>query len=429
MTTPKAAAPELPSNEGSASGLRVSAWKATPATASAPPASAATAILGRRIDSVTTRSTDSAAACPVSALRTARGEIAALPRKSAPAATTTRAAASAPSTSSRRRAGLICSGDREAGMDRGWPATGACRSLERLRVDRPRELLEAVHEAWAVAVEEVAVHAVQPAGPDRRELREAPPLLLLDRARARAVVREQDHVRRPGDRGLQAVARIRVALRGRDGLAAGEPDQLGDERCAPGDDQRLGPEHVEDARARPSEDRPGHRGDPLFEARDQRARGVPARGQLADANDEGRHVAHAVGGDEVRGDPEALELGDGLLAVALGRRDDEVGLEGDDRLEARVDHSTDAGLLAGRRRVVTEVGDARQGALRSQREHDLGDARDERDDAPWRRGDRHLAAEHVARREPRRRRGEQQEPRERGRERGHARDPAHAATK
>src|SRR5207245_974829 len=35
MTTPNAAPPETPSTEGSASGFRVSAWKATPATARA----------------------------------------------------------------------------------------------------------------------------------------------------------------------------------------------------------------------------------------------------------------------------------------------------------------------------------------------------------------------------------------------------------
>ena len=106
MTTPNAAPPEMPSTEGSASGLRVSAWNATPATASAPPASAATAIRGRRIERVTTRSTDSAAARPVTAPITAPGEMGALPRKSAAAATATRSPASPPSTRASRPCGL-----------------------------------------------------------------------------------------------------------------------------------------------------------------------------------------------------------------------------------------------------------------------------------------------------------------------------------
>ena len=71
ITTPNAAPAEMPSTEGSASGLRVSAWKATPATARAPPASTAAAIRGKRMDKVTTRSTDSGAARPDTADSTA----------------------------------------------------------------------------------------------------------------------------------------------------------------------------------------------------------------------------------------------------------------------------------------------------------------------------------------------------------------------
>ena len=106
ITTPNAAPAEIPSTEGSASGFRVSAWNATPATASAPPASIAAAIRGRRIDRVTTRSTDSGAARPATAEMTALGESCALPRKSAPAAARTSTPDSVLSTRTRRLVGL-----------------------------------------------------------------------------------------------------------------------------------------------------------------------------------------------------------------------------------------------------------------------------------------------------------------------------------
>ena len=56
-TTPNAAPLETPRTEGSASGLRVRAWKPAPATARAPPASSAAAMRGRRRLSTTTWST------------------------------------------------------------------------------------------------------------------------------------------------------------------------------------------------------------------------------------------------------------------------------------------------------------------------------------------------------------------------------------
>src|SRR5439155_44070 len=68
--------------------------------------SAATAIRGRRIERVTTLSTDAGAARPVTAPITAPGEIAALPMKSAAAATATRSVASPPTTSASRACGL-----------------------------------------------------------------------------------------------------------------------------------------------------------------------------------------------------------------------------------------------------------------------------------------------------------------------------------
>src|SRR2546430_71222 len=204
MTTPNAAPPEMPSTEGSASGLRVSAWNPTPATASAPPASAATAIRGSRMASVTTRSTDSGAARPVTAAKTALGEIDALPTKSAPAAATSSAADRTTSTRSKR---------------------------------------------WPVAVEQIAVHRAEAPGLDRGELAEAPPLLHRDRPAVVPVIRQQNHLGAARHRGLEAVARIGVVVVGGQRSAAGELDELGDDRAAPGHDERPGPQPVEDARA------------------------------------------------------------------------------------------------------------------------------------------------------------------------------------
>ena len=84
----------------------MSPWKATPATASAPPASAATATRGSRICSVTIDSTESAPARPASARATAPGESAALPTNSESAATITRIAPRPASASVSRRAAL-----------------------------------------------------------------------------------------------------------------------------------------------------------------------------------------------------------------------------------------------------------------------------------------------------------------------------------
>src|SRR5262245_11866037 len=86
--TPKAAPLDTPSTEGSARGLRVRAWKATPATARAPPARIATAMRGSRRPRVTTRSTASGSARPASARTTAAGERAALPTNSETVAVT-----------------------------------------------------------------------------------------------------------------------------------------------------------------------------------------------------------------------------------------------------------------------------------------------------------------------------------------------------
>ena len=103
-TTPKAAPLDTPSTEGSASGLRVNAWKPTPATASAPPASTATATRGSRRLSVTIASTDDASARPASARATAAGESPALPTNSAATPSASSTTASAASTLTRRRA-------------------------------------------------------------------------------------------------------------------------------------------------------------------------------------------------------------------------------------------------------------------------------------------------------------------------------------
>src|SRR2546430_6116980 len=53
-----------------------------------------------------------------------------------------------------------------------------------------------------------------------------------------------------------------------------------------------------------------------------RSRRVLGPRQRAEACDEVGDVAHAVGGDEIGRDAEPLELSEGLLAVALGRREE-----------------------------------------------------------------------------------------------------------
>src|SRR5881296_2152018 len=106
-----------------------------------------------------------------------------------------------------------------------------------------------------------------------------------------------------------------------------------------------------------------------------------------------------------------------------------VALKPDDRHEVGIDHAAHARPLACRRRVVAEVGHADQPLLGAERVEDLGDARDERDDARGRRRERHLATEHVARRERGGGRGDRKEDPDGEGGRSHARDPAHAATK
>ncbi len=218
------------------------------------------------------------------------------------------------------------------------------------------------------------------------------------------MIGEQYHLGALGDRGLQAVARPGVGIVGRERLAARELDQLGHDRAAPGHDERLGPQHVEDARAREREHRLLHRLDPLLEPHHERTGRRFAARQLPEPPDERRRVRDVVGGDEIHGNSDSRELCEGVLACPFRGGDHEIGLEGDDRLEARRDHPADLRLSLGLRWKVAEVGHADQQGLGAQRVEDLGDTRHERDDALGRRRERDVAAEHVACRERRGRR-------------------------
>src|SRR5215510_8492721 len=95
-TTPKAAPPETPRMEGSASGFRVRAWKPAPATASAPPARTAAAMRGSRMLSTTARSVPPEGPRPAIRSSTARGGTAAAPTRSDPSATAISTAARPP---------------------------------------------------------------------------------------------------------------------------------------------------------------------------------------------------------------------------------------------------------------------------------------------------------------------------------------------
>src|SRR5947207_15591352 len=94
-------------------------------------------------------------------------------------------------------------------------------------MDRARELLDAVGQARAIALHQVAVDGVDAPGLDRRQADEPIPLVASDRPRARAMASEDDHFGRVRHRRLDAVPRIVVALVGRDGVAPGEADPPG----------------------------------------------------------------------------------------------------------------------------------------------------------------------------------------------------------
>ena len=211
-----------------------------------------------------------------------------------------------------------------------------------------------------------------------------------------AVAREDDHLGRARDGGLEAIARIPVPAFGRDRHRTGQDEELRDERAPRGHDERVRPQDVE---------HPGPRQgrDALRDGPD--ARGQPRRepgglglvtGQGAEAGDQVEDVVETGWIDDVDGNLEAVELGEHRLAIARAGRDHQVRLEGHDRLEARRDHPAHARLLPGLGRVVAEVGDADEDVLRADREEDLGHAGDERDDPARRRRQRERAAGLIA---------------------------------
>src|SRR5574341_131596 len=106
-----------------------------------------------------------------------------------------------------------------------WPRP----SSERLRMDEAGEKLETIHDAGAIAVQEVAVGRVQPPAPDRRQALEPLPLLAGRGPRTGAVASQDDDLRRAPHGGFQAHARIALALVRGDRLAASRRDQLREE--------------------------------------------------------------------------------------------------------------------------------------------------------------------------------------------------------
>src|SRR5262245_22837427 len=115
---------------------------------------------------------------------------------------------------------------------------------ERLRMNGPRELLQSVHDARAVAVQEASVDRVDSPSLDRGQSGETLPLLTLHAPLSRSVAGEDDHLRRASDRGLEAHPRIRVTDIRSHRRAAGQIDELGHETALAGDDERIRPEHV-----------------------------------------------------------------------------------------------------------------------------------------------------------------------------------------
>src|SRR5206468_2747171 len=148
----------------------------------------------------------------------------------------------------------------------------------------------------------------------------------------------------------------------------------------------LGPEHVEHARARAPGHALPHRGNAPLETGSDGGGGGAAAGQLAQASDQPLQVrdrGRLI--HEIDGKAQPLELVECLLAIAGACRHHDVGLEADERLEARREHVAHARLAPGLRRVVAEIGHADQGILGADGEEDLGDARHERDDTARRR--------------------------------------------
>ena len=105
-----------------------------------------------------------------------------------------------------------------------------------LGMDEASELLEAVDHARSVAMEKIAGHGVDAPGLHRGQRREALPLLPHHRPLAMAVAREDDHLGRARDGGLEAIARIPVPSFGRDRHSTGQDEQLRDERASRGHD-------------------------------------------------------------------------------------------------------------------------------------------------------------------------------------------------
>jgi len=267
---------------------------------------------------------------------------------------------------------------------------------------------------------QVTVGRVEPAALDRGHALEPLPLLTHSGSAPTAVPREDDHLRLVSHRRLQAEAWVALAQVGGDGVAAGEGDQLGDERSAPRHDQGLRPEHIEHARPRASGHPVPHGSDPSLEIVGHRPRALAVMGQLAQVRDQLQHVAHRDGIDEVDGDAEAVELVEGLLAVSLPRRHHEIRLEGDERLEIRREHIAHVRLAPGLGRIIAEVRDPHEEVLGADGVEHLGRARDEGHDALGRRGQGEGPPDLVHDLQAPGAHGKERHEGERGDERGHA---------
>ena len=261
--------------------------------------------------------------------------------------------------------------------ERRSPTRRSGRSRHALRMDRARQRAERLDHPGARPVDEVPVHPEHPALPARNR---GEPLPSAEEVlRPLPVTADDDAVRPPLDDRLQGERGYGKGSAAGDALAAGQPDELGDERVlAParsGGSATPRRGRAGAASLRPparwrrlrAESRHALAPAPRAPARHRSARSSRARSRSRRAGRR-RRAARAR---------EALNV---LRVVALGRGDDQVGPERQDRLEARRRDAADARLPGRLGRIVAVVGHPDQPLAVAQDEDGLRDARRQRHD-------------------------------------------------
>src|SRR5688572_29762385 len=234
-TEPSAAPADVPVTYGSASGLRSRPWRSAPATPSAPPTSAAAMTRGSRSSRMI--AVVGASAPPVSAASPSPGSTA-----TAPASTPSSALAA----SARRSAPSAVAG-------RTNRTTGNAPLAEHGRVKELRVRLGCLAHARSRPAREVRGDRIDPLAPDRRDA--GPAGACRDLLRRDAVVRvgQDDDLWIRTHELLGGELRVRTRRASRDIHAAGELDEIVNERSRP-DRERLrgvgGVDLVEDPRLR-----------------------------------------------------------------------------------------------------------------------------------------------------------------------------------